>query len=138
MSSLEHKRQKSSFWLSASRDQARDTGMALTLVALIVFFVTREIRYVTMATAILLLDMIWPSFFKPLAKVWFGLSHVLGTVMSKVILSLAFFLVLTPMGLLRKALGKDSLHVACWKKGTESVFRVRDHTFTAADIEQPF
>lgn len=138
MSSLEHKRQKSSFWLSASRDQARDTGMALTLVALIVFFVTREIRYVTMATAILLLDMIWPSFFKPLAKVWFGLSHVLGTVMSKVILTLTFFVVLTPMGLLRSLLGKDPMRVRQFKQGTDSVFRVRDHTFTAADVEQPF
>ena len=138
MSSLEHKRQKSSFWLSASRDQARDTGMALTLVALIVFFVTREIRYVTMATAILLLDMIWPSFFKPLAKVWFGLSHVLGTVMSKVILTLTFFVVLTPMGLLRSLLGKDPMRVRQFKQGTDSVFRVRDHTFTAVDVEQPF
>lgn len=138
MSSLEHKRQKSSFWLSASRDQARDTGMALTLVALIVFFVTREIRYVTLATAVLLLDMIWPSFFKPLAKVWFGLSHVLGTVMSKVILTLTFFVVLTPMGLLRSLLGKDPMRVRQFKQGTDSVFRVRDHTFTAADVEQPF
>ena len=138
MSSLEHKRQKSSFWLSASRDQARDTGMALTLVALIVFFATREIRYATIATAILLLDMIWPSFFKPLAKVWFGLSHVLGTVMSKVILTLTFFVVLTPMGLLRSLLGKDPMRVRQFKQGTDSVFRVRDHTFTAADIEQPF
>ena len=138
MSSLEHKRQKASFWLSASRDQARDTGMALTLVALIVFFVTREIRYVTMATAILLLDMIWPSFFKPLAKLWFGLSHVLGTVMSKVILTLTFFLVLTPMGLLRSLRGKDPMRVRQFKQGTDSVFRVRDHTFTAADVEQPF
>jgi len=138
MSSLEHKRQKSSFWLSASRDQARDTGMALTLVALIVFFATREIRYATIATAILLLDMIWPSFFKPLAKLWFGLSHVLGTVMSKVILTLAFFLVLTPMGLLRSLLGKDPMRVRQFKQGTDSVFRVRDHTFTAADVEQPF
>ena len=138
MSSLEHKRQKSSFWLSASRDQARDTGMALTLFGLIVFFATREIRYATIATAILLLDMIWPSFFKPLAKVWFGLSHVLGTVMSKVILTLAFFLVLTPMGLLRSLLGKDPMRVRQFKQGTDSVFRVRDHTFTAADVEQPF
>ncbi len=138
MSSLEHKRQKSSFWLSASRDQARDTGMALTLVGLIVFLATREIRYATIATAILLLDMIWPSFFKPLAKVWFGLSHVLGTVMSKVILTLAFFLVLTPMGLLRSLLGKDPMRVRQFKQGTDSVFRVRDHTFTAADVEQPF
>jgi hypothetical protein len=138
MSSLEHTRQKTPFWLSATRDQARDTGMALVLVSLIVFFVTREIRYVTIATGLLLLDMIAPALFKPAAKVWFGLSHVMGTVMSKILLALVFFLVLTPMGLLRAMLGKDPMRVRQFKKDTTSAFRVRDHAFTPADIEQPF
>lgn len=138
MSSLEHKRQKTSFWLSASRDQARDTGMALVLVSLIVFFITREIRYVTIATGLLLLDMIAPALFKPAAKVWFALSHVLGTVMSKVLLTVVFLVVLTPVGLLRAMLGKDPMRVRQFKKDTASAFRVRDHAFGPADIEQPF
>ncbi|MEA4857503.1 SxtJ family membrane protein [Solidesulfovibrio sp.] len=138
MSSLEQKRQKKSFWLSATREQAKDTGMALVLISLIVFFVTREIRYVTIATGLLLLDMIAPALYKPAAKLWFGLSHVLGTVMSKVILTLIFYLVLTPMGLLRAMLGKDPMRVRQFKKGDGSAFRVRDHQFVAADVEQPF
>ena len=138
MSSLEQKRAKKSFWLSATKEQAKDTGMALVLIALIVFFATREIRYATIATALLLLDMIAPGLFKPAAKLWFGLSHVLGTVMSKVMLSLIFYLVLSPMGVLRTLFGKDPMRVRQFKKGDDSVFRVRDHQFVAADIEQPF
>ncbi|EHJ48758.1 hypothetical protein DFW101_2754 [Solidesulfovibrio carbinoliphilus subsp. oakridgensis] len=138
MSSLEQKRQKKPFWLSATREQAKDTGMALVLVSLIVFFVTREVRYATIAAGILLLDMISPSLFKPAAKLWFGLSHVLGTVMSKVLLSLIFYLVLSPMGILRTLCGKDPMRARQFKKGEGSVFRVRDHAFVAADIEQPF
>lgn len=138
MSSLEQKRQKKSFWLSASREQAKDTGMALVLICLIVFLATRQIRYATIATGLLLLDMIVPALFKPAAKLWFGLSNVLGTVMSKVLLSLIFYLVLTPMGLLRGLCGKDAMRRRQFKKGEASVFRTRDHTFTAADIEQPF
>uniref|UniRef100_I2PY52 Arginine/ornithine antiporter ArcD n=1 Tax=Desulfovibrio sp. U5L TaxID=596152 RepID=I2PY52_9BACT len=138
MSSLEQKRQKKPFWLSATREQAKDTGMALVLVSLIVFLATREIRYATIAAGILLLDMISPSLFKPAAKLWFGLSHVLGTVMSKVLLSLIFYLVLSPMGILRTLSGKDPMRARQFKKGEGSVFRVRDHAFVAADIEQPF
>ena len=138
MSSLEHKRAKKSFWLAATKEQAKDTGMALVLIALIVFFATREIRYATIATALLLLDMIAPALFKPAAKLWFGLSQVLGTVMSKVMLSLIFYLVLSPMGVLRTLIGKDPMRVRQFKKGEDSVFRVRDHQFVAADIEQPF
>lgn len=138
MSSLEHKRPKKSFWLSATREQAKDTGMALVLICLIVFLVTRQVRFVTFAALLLLLDMIVPALFKLPAKLWFGLSLVLGTVMSKVLLSAIFFLVLTPMGLLRRLLGKDPMRMRQFKKGDGSVFRVRDHAFVAADIEQPF
>ena len=138
MSSLENKRPKPSFWLSNTREQAKDTGMALVLVCLIVFLVTREVRYVTIATALLLLDMIAPSTFKPAARLWFGLSGLLGAVMSRVILSLIFYLVLTPMGLLRALLGKDPMRRRQFKKSDASAFRVRDHAFVAADIEQPF
>ena len=138
MSSLEQKRQKKSFWLSATREQAKDTGMALVLISLIVFFVTREIRYVTIGAGLLLLDMIVPALYKPAAKLWFGLSAVLGAVMSKVLLSIIFFLVLTPMGLLRRIGGKDPMRMRQFKKGEDSVFRVRDHAFVAADIEQPY
>lgn len=138
MSSLERTRQKKSFWLSATREQAKDTGMALVLISLIVFFVTREIRYATIGAGLLLLDMIAPALYKPAAKLWFGLSAVLGAVMSKVLLSIIFFLVLTPMGLLRRIGGKDPMRMRQFKKGEDSVFRVRDHAFVAADIEQPY
>jgi hypothetical protein len=138
MSSLERTRQKKSFWLSATREQAKDTGMALVLISLIVFFVTREIRYATIGAGLLLLDMIAPALYKPAAKLWFGLSAVLGAVMSKVLLSIIFFLVLTPMGLLRRLGGKDPMRMRQFKKGEDSVFRVRDHAFVAADIEQPY
>ena len=138
MSSLERTRQKKSFWLSATREQAKDTGMALVLISLIVFFVTREIRYATIGAGLLLLDMIAPALYKPAAKLWFGLSAVLGAVMSKVLLSIIFFLVLTPMGLMRRIGGKDPMRMRQFKKGEDSVFRVRDHAFVAADIEQPY
>jgi len=132
------KGEKPSFWLSATRAQARDTGMAMVLICLLVAKIGDKPKFISLAIIILLLDMIWPSFYKPFAKIWFGFSHILGTVMSKVILSLTFFLVLTPMGLLRKISGKDPMRINTWKNGSESVFRVRDHTFDAGDIEQPF
>lgn len=131
-------RTKPSFWLAASRDQARDTGMALVLICLIVFLATKQQRYVTIGALLLLIDMIAPAVFKPAAKLWFGLSAVLGTVMSKVILTLTFFLVLTPMALFRRLCGKDTLRLRCFGRDRSSVFRVRDHTFTPADIEQPY
>ena len=58
--------------------------------------------------------------------------------MSKVVLTLTFFLVLTPTALFRRLCGKDTLRLRCFGRDQSSVFRVRDHTFTPADIEQPY
>ncbi len=43
-----------------------------------------------------------------------------------------------PVGLVRRLLGKDSMRIKSWKKGKESVFRVRDHRFSAKDLEHPY
>lgn len=130
--------EKPSFWLSATKEQGKDTGLAVILICLILVQFAGQTRLVPLAMAVTALIMIWPGALRPLAKIWFGFSHVLGTVMSKLILSLTFFLVLTPMGLLRRLFGKDAMQVKTFKKDEASVFRVRDHTFGAADIEQPF
>jgi hypothetical protein len=41
---------------------------------------------------------------------WMGLALVLGAVMTRVILTLVYFLVVTPVGLVMRALGRDPMH----------------------------
>jgi hypothetical protein len=43
----------------------------------------------------------------PIAMVWLGLSQVLGTIVSKVLLAI----VLSPVGILCQIIGKDSLRI---------------------------
>jgi len=128
---------KHSFWLCATKAQARDTGMALTLICLL-FALSGRKPPLLLGMGFLVLNMVWPSVFKPAAKVWFGLSHVLGTVMSKVLLGIVFFVVVTPLAVLRRAMGKDSMRLSGFKKGADSVFRTRDHLFTGKDLEPPY
>ncbi|MBA4356664.1 MAG: hypothetical protein C0405_02935 [Desulfovibrio sp.] len=122
----------------SARQRAVDTGMALTLLCLIAALATGKPGWVVLATAVLVLDMTAPRAFGPASKLWFGLSAVLGAVMSRVILSLVFFLVLTPVGLIRRAMGKDSLQLAAFKGGSGSVFVTRGESFTRADLKTPF
>ena len=135
---MDNPSQKSSFWLSASTTQARDTGMALVLICLLSAWLGHRRDFAGYGIVLQILTMTWPSAFKPAAKLWFGLSHVMGQVMSKILLGVVFFTVLTPVGLLRRASGKDSLQLRRFKKDSDSVFRVRNHQFTANDIETPY
>lgn len=122
----------------SARQKAVDTGMALTLICLITALVTHRPGWVALATGLLVLNMTAPMVFGPASKLWFGLSAVLGAVMSRLILTLVFFLVLTPMGLARRAMGKDALKLAAFKTGAGSVFVTRTGAFTPADLKTPF
>jgi hypothetical protein len=79
-----------------------------------------------------------PVLFQPFAKVWLGISHKLGTVVSKVLLTIIFYLVVLPVSLMRRVMGKDSMKLKLWKQGANSVFRVREHTFAKSDLEYPY
>ena len=67
-----------------------------------------------------------------------SMTRLIGLVVSKILLSVIFFFVVTPMGLIRRMLGKDSLQLNEWKKGDGSVMKERNHTFQAQDLEKPF
>ncbi len=120
------------------RQRAVDTGMALTLICLILGLWRDRPGWFVAATTLLVVNMTWPMAYAPAAKLWFGLSALLGSVMSRVILTLVYFAVLTPMGLLRRALGKDTLKLRAFKSGADSVFHTRSGAFTAKDLTTPF
>jgi hypothetical protein len=129
---------KPGFSGGVSLNQAKDTGMAITLCCLVFGLYAGKDRALYAAVIFLLLNMIWPAAYKPAGRVWFGVSHVLGNMLSKVLLSLIFFLIVTPVGLIRRLLGHDTLQLKKWKKGHESVFKTRDFIAGPKDLEVPY
>ena len=121
-----------------NRDQSRDTGMAMVLLALLLYLKTRRNGLLYAAIVLHVVNMIVPRIYAPVAVVWLGLSHVLGTVMSKVLLSILFFGLVTPIGVLRRLFGKDSLKLRQFKASEESAMLVRNHLFVGHDIEKPY
>jgi hypothetical protein len=121
-----------------TKDQSRDTGMAMVLLVLLIFLKTRRNGLLYAAVFLHVVNMIGPRIYAPVAVLWFGLSQVLGTVMSKVLLSILYFGLVTPIGALRRLLGKDSLQLRAFKASKESAMTVRNHLFVGQDIEKPY
>jgi len=119
-------------------DQAKDTGLALVLILLISENIKQPHWLLVLAMAVLVLTMTWPAIFKPLAFVWFGFSHLLGNVVSKVILTVVFFIIVTPIGFIRKTFGADPMQCSLWKKSQESVLIEKNHLYTKEDIINPY
>jgi hypothetical protein len=125
-------------WMNSTPEQAKDTGMAMVLICLLLGYFGKFPKFLPVSIALLIITMAWPKAFTPLAGLWFGLSHLLGTVVSKVILTALFFLLVTPIGLLRRWSKADSLQLRKWKKGRDSVFVTREGVITGKDLENPY
>lgn len=118
--------------------QCNDAGLALVFILLLVALLGRQGWALPAAVACTLLVMTFPAAFRPFAVLWFGLSHAMGAVVSKLLLAVVFFAVVTPVALLRRVLGKDPMRLRLWKAGQDSVFTIRNVTVQAADLERPF
>lgn len=58
---------------------------------------------------LVLLGATIPLALKPIYTAWMALAVVLGYIMTRVILTLVFYLVVTPIGLIMRAVGRDPL-----------------------------
>jgi len=100
----------------ALRSFGRTVG--LVLVAIAVFVLWRRgwtpdsLIYILggIGLALVLLGLTVPPALKPLYRVWMALALVLGFVMTRVLLTLVFYLAVTPTGLLLRLFGKDLMY----------------------------
>lgn len=64
--------------------------------------------------------LIRPVVLGPVYKAWMKMSHIIGGVMSRLILLILFYLVITPTSLLLKLFGKQFLDIGFTKNSPES------------------
>ncbi len=118
--------------------QERDACLALAFLLLLVWFFCRNAGFIYAAMAAILLGMIWPASMRPFACLWFGLAKVMGGFMSSVLLAIVWLALVLPVGLARRAMGRDALGLRQWRSGRGSCFVVRDHAYTADDLKNPY
>ena len=59
----------------------------------------------------LVLGLINSKILTPLNRIWFKFGIILGKIISPIIMGIIFFLVVTPIGLIMRMLGKDLLNL---------------------------
>ena len=102
----------------------RNFGIVFSIVFLIIaiwpILNQNEIRIWSMMISFifLILGLINSKFLSPLNKAWFKFGLILGSVIAPVVMGIVYFLVVTPTGLIMKALGKDILGLKRNKNNT--------------------
>ena len=102
----------------------RNFGIVFSIVFLIIaiwpILNQNEIRIWSMIISLifLILGLINSKFLSPLNKAWFKFGLILGSLIAPIVMGIVFFLVVTPTGLIMKALGKDLLGLKRNKNNT--------------------
>lgn len=83
-------------------------GGVLVIIAGFLFYFVRPsaIYFATVGVILILTGLVYPRILKPFNKVWMGLAIVLGFIMSRVILTIFFYLVLTSISFIARIFGK--------------------------------
>ncbi|MGF1636309.1 MAG: hypothetical protein ACFCUU_04500 [Cyclobacteriaceae bacterium] len=115
-----------------------ETGVLLGLVLIVVFLFKRDDYLLYWGMASLLISLIAPLVWWPLAYVWFALAQMLSLIFQPIMLCMVFFLVITPVGLLRRLIGKDALQLKKFDSKEPTAFYVREQTFSDKDMDRLF
>lgn len=70
-----------------------------------------------------------------ISRLWLGLAELLGAFNSRVLLSLLFYLLLTPLALLFRLFSKNPLGLKR-QRGARTLFLERNHRYSRGDFEK--
>jgi carbamoyltransferase len=114
-------------------------GIALLVLAYVLLLRHRTAAGVigTAAVALIAAAALKPTLLKLLHRVWMTASRAIGFVMTAVILTIVFYVVLTPIGLLQRLLGRRPLDLA-FVSGESTYWQVRSDKFETANYEKQF
>lgn len=115
-------------------DQSKNLEALLVIVTgfLVLYFVfdTRIFLFVALAVGLISI------FIKPLAfllaKAWFKIGDLLGWIVSKVVLSVMFYVLLFPLALLHNLFNKNTMQL---KNTSKSMWKLRDHIYIENDFK---
>ena len=94
------------------------------------------ITLVAITAALLLAAAVAPSVLKPVYRGWMHLGEALGWVNTRILLTLIFFLVVTPIGLVMRLFGRSPIAV---KRRDDSYWTdVEPHSYGDRHVEKQF
>jgi len=119
-----------------TKEKNQETILAIVLGLLVFWYFSRYTSLVYISILLVITGLLIPVLSGWITWFWLKLSHVMGWVMSKVILSAIFYLFLFPIAFLSRFFKPDLLQL---KKGNKlSHYKERNHTYTSEDLENPW
>ena len=113
--------------------KAKETVLVITVGCIILYLVFKSKVFLYCALVIGLAGILSLYLSEKIDWVWGKLSFIMGEISNRVLLTIIFLLVVTPVGLIRRLRKKNSL--TYFDKNATSNFTGRNHTFSKKDLE---
>ena len=114
-------------------------GFILMLISVFLFFREKDsfIYFFSIGLIFNGLGIIIPAALKPFYKIWMTFAIIIGWVMTRVILSVLFYLIISTIGIFARLVGKDFLNLK--SKSNESYWNIRNKEYELnQDYEKQF
>lgn len=118
--------------------QVYGSGLAFILIFLLMMLFTEARIFLYGAVIATVVLLAWPAPFRYFGIFWFSLGEALGYVVSRILLTLIFFLIVTPVSVFKRKSIRRRMKLDEKSTGPASVFITRDHRFTPSDFVKPF
>lgn len=108
--------------IKSGKKQLREFGLTIGIILVILGSIAvwrgkcAGSALLTLGAILIALGLGAPGALKMPQKLWMGLAVVIGFFMSRLILTILFYMVITPIGIIVKLLGKDVLNERIDKK----------------------
>lgn len=115
-------------------------GVVLLVISALLFWNEKNsyLYFGIIGILLTILGIFYPALLRPINKVWMSFAIVLGWVMTRVILIILFYIVLTPIGIIAKIFRKNFLELKI-DKSINSYWEVREkRNFEPSDFDNQF
>lgn len=95
-------------------------GTVLAVIGVLLFYFEKPsgIYFIVIGGLLVLIGILFPIWLKPLNKIWMGLAIILGFIMTRVILTIFYYLVITPIGFVAKIFRRKFMNLKYDKSAT--------------------
>ena len=117
------------------REKELETIIILALASLILFLLFKIKIFLFLSIIFLSVSLLSKKLTSMISRLWLGFSYYVGTVNSKIILTLIFYLFLTPIAFIFRLCTKNPLLLKMGKS-LESYYSSRNYTPNKKDFEK--
>jgi len=118
-----------------SNSSNKESIVAITFLLLLLFIYSRNFTFIYITLGFIFVSLLSNSIASFFDMVWKKITHILGLISSTVILSVIFYVIIFPWGMILKLINRNPLLL---NNNNKTTFNNRNKLFTNNDLQNPY